>query len=167
MFNWLTKMVRRVRTRSGGPGSVTTIEPERAIPEPPATEAARTGVRQIDYALLIADSGNLDREVRIDVPQELVRDCQGHLQEWVSGVSLVVFEREEEAGPSNLRLDFVEKLEACGLPGVRCLHGTSLARFDERGGVTLKNFHTLIQHGAALRPGMFVEAGNYRANRMK
>lgn len=185
MFAWIARLLRRNRIPPGSSGAAEVPAgpadpPGGGLPDAasggaaiPAATAPGGGsarsVRKLDYALLISDSGSLE-----DLPMgerylELARRHGGIVQATVSGLTLVLFEPDEEGLAATGRVEFARELERKTLARIRCLHGQALARQESRRtakgepAFTLLNFHVLVQHAAALDLGKVTEAGSYHA----
>lgn len=184
MFAWIARLLRRKKDLPGSTGTETaaieTVLPEDAEPassgipatsEPTAEEGPETGpvVRKLDYALLITDSGSLENLPEGERYLEMAHRHGGLVQPSVSGLTLVLFEPEEEGMAAAGRVAFARELEKKSLARIRCLHGQAMALRDPPAPgrsdpvYTLRNFHVLVQHAAALDLGKVTEAGSYHA----
>lgn len=189
MFSWLSRLFRRTKSvpAAAAPGvehlegagnappeaAIVPVEEQPAVDAPAGPEETDGTIREMDYALLITDSGSLE-----DLPEaaryvELARQHGGMIQPTVSGLTLILFEpgdgEEDSAGSG--RVAFADALEKKSLARIRCLHGqTRVVRASSRAEdgnatFTLLNFHVLVQHAAALNLGEVTEAGSYHVAR--
>lgn len=180
MLSWIARFFRRNQRASAQlPPVRDSIQERQCAPAPEeqadaaAAEDAENAVCSVDYALLLSDSGSLEDLPEDDRYLAIARRHGGIIQPTVSGLTLILFETGADGESAAAgRLDFARELEKKSLARIRCLHGQTRAmqhaphpQADAAGPrFTLRNFHVLVQHAAALDLGEVTEAGSYHAS---